>query len=237
MMQEIKKFVVVSMARSGTNALIAALRQHPNCYTDTELFHDKLIPRPHTARMSLAERDADPLAFLHAVIAEAFERKPVITHYGFKIFFGQNDALLESLIKDPCWQVVLLRRENSLDQFLSLKIALNTQVWNSREGDAAVKIHVDEQEFLDFKNEAEGLFNACVVWLEKVDQAYHNLDYSKVSAGDYGALCEFLGLAEPHDLVPKVKKQNPTRSADKVENPQVVQAMLSREGLSHLWVD
>lgn len=232
-----KKFLVVAMARTGSNALISALRQHPHCYTDFELFHGKHIPGPLAEKFSLSERDADPYAFLGEAVAEAIRRKPETQSYGFKIFFTHNDELLAKLIVDPAWPVVLMRRENTLDQFLSLRIAVDTNVWNSNDGTAKAKIEFKEKEFLFFKNRVDGFYENCEQQLKAAGQPFHRVSYADITAGNYGPLCDFLGLAEPHDLVPKLYKQNPTGTADKVENPDEARAVLERLGMAHFWVD
>jgi len=234
---EISKFVVVAMARTGTNALISALRQHPKCYTDFELFHDKQIPGPLGEKFSLEERDQDPHGFLDEAVAEALHRKPAMHSYGFKIFFEHNDALLSELITDPAWPVVLLRRENTLDQFLSLCIAVDTNVWNSKGGNAKAKILFKEKDFLFFKNRVDGFYADVERQLAAAAQPFWRFGYRDITEGNYGPLCEFLGLEEPHNLAPMLKKQNPVGTADKVENPDEVCHVLAKLGLTHLWVD
>ena len=225
------------MARTGSNALISALRQHPNCYTDFELFHRKHIPGPLAEKFSLSERDADAYTFLEEATADASRLKPEMQSYGFKIFFTHNDELLAELIAEPFWPVVLMRRKNTLDQFLSLRIAMDTNVWNSKDGTAKAKIEFKEKEFLSFKSRVDGFYENCEQQLKAAGQAFHRFNYEDITEGNYGPLCEFLGLAEPHDLAPKLQKQNPVGTADKVESPDEVRAVLERLGMAHFWVD
>jgi len=237
MASTLKKFIVVAMARTGSNALISALLQHKNCYADFELFHGTHIPGPLGKHFTPKERDADPYAFLEVAQNDSHRRKADTQHYGFKIFFGQNDTLLQQLIVNPEWPVVLMRRENVLDQFLSLQIAWATDVWNSNEGKDTAKTTLVENDFLRFKDEVDVLYWACEQKLKAAGQPFFKFTYADVAAGQYGPLCEFLELPKPHDIAPKVSKQNPARTADKLENPDAVYAMLQREGLVHYWVD
>ena len=237
MSHSIKKFAVVAMARTGTNALMSALRQHPGCHTDFELFHDEHIPGPLGQRFSLEKRDADPVAFLDAASAYRLQQKPGSRFYGFKIFFGQNDTLLNHLINDERWSLIVLKRENILDQYLSLQIATETQIWNSSEGEGRRKTEFNEAAFFRFKAEAESLYESFDKRLKAAGQPFHRLSYSDIRDGQYGALCEFLELPKPHDLTPKFRKQNPTATADKLFNPDEAKAILKRSGLMHFWVD
>jgi len=232
------KFAIIAMPRTGTNALVTALKTHENCYAEFEIFHNDVIYGPLAKDFTVAERDADTEAFLDFAVNAGRAWKSDVRCYGFKIFFGHNDAVMERLIKDPSWSLVLLRRENTLDQFLSLQIAFKTDVWNTGMGDKVAKVWLDEKKFLAFNAEVDGFYAWAERLLIEAGGPWTRFSYDDMAAGTYGPLCEFLSLEPPHDIAPpKLKKQNPPRTADKLENPDEVCAMLVREGLTHFWVD
>lgn len=233
----IKKFVVITMARTGSNALMSALMKHPNLYADYEIFHKQLISGLMEDRCSIEERNADPVGFLSQAVDLAVAAKPQSRAYGFKIFFGHNDKLLEQLIKDPDYSIVVLRRHNILDQYLSLEIARQTNQWTSRKGAKTQKITMTEKAFISFYNQVNELYSGVDQSLERSGKQAYSLCYEDVANENYDDLCDFLELDRHDDLRTGLKKQNPTCTADKVTNPRAVRKMLKKHGLLHLWVE
>jgi len=204
---------------------------------DYEVFHELHIPGPIGKRKSISERDRDPIQFLEFAEAFNLSQKPSMRHYGFKIFFGQNDPVLETLIADPEWQVIVLERRNRLDQYISLKIAEETNIWSSPEGNVSRRITVNEQAFIKFCAYVDGLYHDVRERLDAANQRYLNLFYNDIAASNYASLCSFLGLAQPHNLLPTFQKQNPVRTAEKLVNPDDALAFLKSRNLSHWWVE
>lgn len=144
-------YVVLCQARTGSTYLVRLLRSHPGVVSHGELFHPRAIyctgRRACMDATALAARDADPIAFLEALHAEAPPRAPV----GFKIIPSHSTTILDHVRARPGLRRIVLHRANLLAQFSSERIAESTGRFTQPTGATpAVRIPFDEETFLRF---------------------------------------------------------------------------------------
>ena len=232
------RFVMLTAARTGSNALASALDAHSDIYSDPEIFHPDRVFGNQLDIETPAERDIDPFAFLKRTEQRAAAIKPGAGVFGFKLFLDHNDTVKDQLIGDEGWKKIVLARKNTLDQFISLTIAHKLEHWVTHIAfDKTAKITLDIEAYSRFharmsKNFAhtrDTLFAHGADWLD--------LDYETVAGGDYKALLGFLGVNADEAIQPVTAKQNPAATASKVDNADELYRHLSQAGLDAMWVD
>ena len=149
MPQSLVKFAIVAAPRSGSNMLCTLLNGHPQVLCHHELFNPTGIFYALDLRESsfsvgtMADRDADPVAFLRRVWQQPLGRSRV----GFKTTWRQNPAVYESILSDPEINIILLRRANKVKSYVSFLVATQTGAWEAYHGQtpgtARVSVSVD----------------------------------------------------------------------------------------------
>src|SRR5207237_10395049 len=125
------RFVILAVARTGSNMLCTLLGSHPHVLCHHELFNPKGVYYALDLRGSafdlggVEERDRDPLGFVDRVWAAHRS----FTHVGFKMTPHQNQAVLDAMLHDPLVRKVVLRRENRVRTYVSRVIAETTGQW------------------------------------------------------------------------------------------------------------
>lgn len=172
------KFIVYGIPRVGSNYFISKLNQHPEIICHYEIFHkneiyygfeDKNIKVNTT--WDLKERDQAPYKFLNFIWENNYKNKAV----GYNIFPNQNDKIVEESAKDTNIKKIILKRKDILKNFISLKIAMKTQVWSSK--DTQNKPVVKDKRIIFDKNE----FKKYVFNMNKF---YSNLENNIALNGD-----------------------------------------------------
>jgi hypothetical protein len=137
-------FAVMAMPRSGSTRLCNILGQHPAIACHQEIFHPDEVQAFFTRDrpleiMDRARRDADPKAFLDRFIDLAETWFKGRAHHGFKVVFNnrQTRAATQVVGTDPRFNKIVLRRDNLLACYTSLRLAIETGVWQRVEGEAA----------------------------------------------------------------------------------------------------
>ncbi len=226
------------MARTGSNALVNAIGQHPNIHCDYEIFHKKKIYTAGESPFTIQDRDSDPTAFIEAVMNWNRQRHSSKSIYGFKLFINHNDIVLSEVLSDKNWQKILLKRDNILDQYVSHKIAMQSAVWATNNAEKhSIKVKVQKSEFLKYYGRVLSDYEKIEKVLENTSQSYLTLSYADVAGQAYDKVFDFLGCISSTDARPYLAKQNSAFSADKIENCDQVKKWLKKEGLEHFWVE
>lgn len=126
-----KQFVVLSISRSGTSALIEALATHPDVIVHGEIFHEKTEWHIHAeflATHDIKQRETDPVGFVKEILRSNFGRRVV----GFKMWRPQSEVACDYVLGNPDVVKIILERNNRLAAFSSGQLARRTQVWNVR---------------------------------------------------------------------------------------------------------
>jgi LPS sulfotransferase NodH len=234
-----KKFVILTMQRSGSNALVNALSRHAAVHCDYQTYHARALYANGTHPGTLEERDADPVGHLGRLMGWAKDAHPGKPVYGFKLFLSHNETVLGHVLADRSWQKVILRRENTLDQFISEEIARQSGAWTSNQEQGKPerpKVRVDWKRFLAYHKRVQADFEMVETRLKETGQDFLSLDYSDIAEQRFEKVFNFLHIDADAAVAPHLRKQNPAHTRDKIANPIQVRWWLWRHGLSHMWV-
>jgi len=232
------RFVNLTSARTGSNALASALHTHADIYSDMEIFHSERVFGHQLDCETLANRDADPLTFLARHEGRAATIKPDAKIFGFKLFLDHNAVVKDHLLADKSWKKILLSRQNTLDQFISLSIANLSQTWVSHlEFEKPEKICLDLEAYSRFHSKTQENFACERVALLSHGADWIELDYQSVAQSDFEPLLAFLGASTDVQLGHVTAKQNPPSTASKVSNPDEVRKFLREHDLEAMWVN
>jgi LPS sulfotransferase NodH len=202
-------FVILCQARTGSNLVQTELsRRWPEIRCLGEEFG------PHVRRNHPGETTADVMERVFAPTDD----HPVV---GCRLFYGHvSPAEFRAILAVPGMRVVHLQRRNALRRYVSLQIAVNTQVWARGRRKPAQRIDertvtIDVDQFIDTTLRAaehkarledviahsEGGVDVLEVWYEDVSE---HLD------AQLRRIAAFLGQGEPMvEAPPYLTRQNP----------------------------
>lgn len=137
-------FAVIAMPRSGSTRLCNILGRHPDIACHQEIFHPSEVQAYFAGDRTLDimdrdRRDADPKAFLDRFLAFGETWFKGRTHLGFKVLLNEHQARAATEIvgPDPRLSKIVLRRDNLLACYTSLRLAAESGMWQRVEGEAA----------------------------------------------------------------------------------------------------
>jgi len=223
-----KPFVVLSSSRSGTNYVLSVFHQmQPGACVLREVFRKgsdsvpdmvKLTGQPATELQPLAREDPVTLWETLTQAADTAHKRLAL-----KIFYYHQPA------SAPLWhriageaQIVHLVRRRLLDTFISLKRAEATGEW-MRIGEGpktqVPPITVDRGELAQFVRLRQR-------YVEAARARFSEADFTEIAFEDIAAdpalcaeaLAPILGVAAPHDVTIKVRRQNPLPPRETVAN-------------------
>jgi LPS sulfotransferase NodH len=153
-----RRFVVVGIARTGSTLVLDLLNAHRNAIAFGELFRSEHeigwdLPGCAGHRDAGALRDfrTDPSGFLDRHVFRPWPRR--VRAVGFKIFHYHArrppfDAVWQRLREDDAIRVIHVVRGNTLEQYVSLKLAERTGFWSSGDrrptSEPTVRLDVDD---------------------------------------------------------------------------------------------
>lgn len=220
-------FVILAEMRTGSNLLETYLASVPGLACHAELFNPAFVDHPRTGQVlgyDLARRDADPLGLLAAVRAQG-------GMVGFRLFHDHDPRVRDAVLADPaCAKIVLTR--NPLEMYVSRKVAAATDQWRlfnvARHRSARVRF--DAAEFAALLERLQAAQRLIQARLQSTGQAAFHIHYDDL--GDLevvNGLIRWLGLPQGLAELPRhMKKQNPGRIEDMLENPQDLAPGLAR---------
>lgn len=213
--------------RTGSNFLETNLNMLAGVTSYGEVFNPHFIGTADKSELfgfGIAERDADPFAFLDRL------RAATEGLAGFRFFDNHNPKVLDRLLNDAsCAKIILTR--NPLESYVSLKIVQQTEQWtlkNPRRLKSA-KVRFDSTEFARFLIDGQSFHFHLTSTLQTAGQAAFHIDYEDLqSLPVLNGLAAFLGVTDRLASIDEtLKKQNPGAVEDKVENPEEMTAALS----------
>ncbi len=234
------RVVVLGLGRTGSTLLCNMLRGVRDSCIDFELFHRTEIQYRSGKVLdaaALAERDADPVAWLEQYHDDC--RRRGYRLLGFKAFAHHDGRILEHVAADPQTRIVMIGRRNLLAQYSSQRIAERTGEWATPEGLAPkrAKIAFDPADFEKFERTVAMLEARLRQILGDRREGVLELDYLDLSAPEtIGRLSEHLDREAPAASGYALVKQNPGPIADRFSRPATVRAYLERRGLE-AWGD
>ena len=164
---------------------------------------------------------------------------------GCKVIRSQvTDSELESLLRLPGIRVVVLRRENVLRQFVSLKIAEKDEIWKqpahtSRSDVRSRAVEIGVEELLAYEEQQHQTYAQFEELI--AGMPVHHMAYEELTT-DFDAelvkLGEFLGAGLPNkSLTLKFLHQNPEPLRELISNYEVLRSDLMSAGHERfLWM-
>lgn len=189
MIKAYEKFIILSMPRSGSNYLSYLLHDHPQIISFGEVY-DKSVIWSQPEKIWLQGkpilkkiRDYFPMVFLKLFIFSRYPRS--ISAVGLRFFYQQVEyfpSVFNYLLRQNDLKIIHLKRRNILDNLVSLKIALKTDIWISlkQKKEPNVKIRLSYQVCLNY------FINTEKLW-KKYDKEFR--DFSKIDVY-YEDLCQ-----------------------------------------------
>ena len=160
----LNRFVIFSVARSGTTLLCSRLNSHPEILCHYELFAPNMISyAPNFQKIyggdreisredltsgrigidTVEGRERSPESFIVKVWQHNFGHKAV----GFKVIRGQNQNAVDLLVRDKNVKKILLLRQNKIRCYISRLIVEKTGVWSiSKDGFAYKNGKIQKEE-------------------------------------------------------------------------------------------
>jgi hypothetical protein len=133
-----KRFVILTTPRSGSSHLVALMNSHPQMCCLGELFNPKgtvLRELGMKNRQAMTQAGQTPLQFLDRIVSQLEERgqacKPV---FGFKMKLHHDPRMIDHVIDDPRWSVIVLERGDLMGQWTSMELAKQSGRWDTGRG-------------------------------------------------------------------------------------------------------
>lgn len=193
-----KKFVILSDARSGTSLLGATLNTHPEIVCHGEIFHPDptwhlkgtLQAMSTAEKIELQKNDPD-------FVALVFDQ-PGFAAVGIKMWHDQNPEWCGKFLEDTSCFKIIYERSNKLAQFSSGQLARMTNVWNLGIGK---KNDTRKVERLDFNGKH---FAAFLAHQNETFRKYRTrargpvmeLRYKDIAAGEFASVLGFLHVKD-----------------------------------------
>ena len=225
-------YAIVCQARTGSNYLVSLLGQHPEITAHNELFHEQTIwrlPTPIVDDAILRQRDADPLAYLQAVMAEC--STPV---FGFKHLLFYDESVIDFVMRGD-FKVIILERENVLAQFSSMAIAHQTGQWTLNPDDRPVEPHKlpwDEADFEVYRRDYVEAYAELYSMTSQRRAPWMRLRYVDLfTPRTIRRVFAFLAVSQQVPInLNTIRRQNSSHIVERFIQPALVQAYLARIG-------
>ena len=223
-------FCVLSTRRTGSGYLCSLLDSHPAICCHQELF-DRIDIGAVPVAPAVGDHEArarDPIRWLDTVIRASSEHDPRWRKIGFKLHLLQWPSVLERILFEPGFAILLLDRADRLAQYASQKIADATRLfkWTNDEPVPAVAVRFDADEFEAFARRHEDLYRMVRLVLRD-RQDVLELDYEHIFAPEtQRAVQGFLGVDPGVTLSAPERQQNPRDVLARFVNPDEVVSAL-----------
>lgn len=211
-------FAIIGAMRTGSNLLEKTLAALGDTICYGEPFNPAFIGGPRKVEVlgwDKELRDADPLAFLEAMITAEPKLIP-----GFRIFNDHNREALRQVLTDPNCARILLRRD-PLDSFISLNIAHATDQWilNRHKRRQEARIRFEHKAYAQYCKKLDQHYEDCERVMFEAGRDALRIDYSDLL--DRDALQRVASHIGSIGIPPKdapLLRQNPGHLSTKVEN-------------------
>lgn len=230
-MTDIIKFIVFSLARSGTSFLTTSLRSH----NDILCHGEALLPRhfeKHVfgpARTALSQKmvEDDPVGFVENLWTHSDGHQAI----GFKVFRGHSPDAHPTLLADNSITKIVLQRENCLASFSSGQIARVSGKWGSKrptdtERKETVPFHSDQ--FDKYRQRTEAYYHNI---LTTAQGPLIRITYrDNILNQNLAPVVGFLGLDNSIEMTSTKAKQLTHKITERFDEPDAVLAHLKKIG-------
>jgi hypothetical protein len=241
-----KRFAVFATPQTDSSQLIEMLDQHPQIRCLGELFSPKgtvLKELGWKTRKAMAQAAQSPVEFLDRIVAQLEEDESCKPCLGFEMMLHHDPRMIDHLIADPTWTVIVLERRDLLAQWLDMAMAKKNGRWEVggiQQGKRLAKDDDDDDlDDDDFdEDSADGAspvvrkvkFDAwrfeqfCFRMQARYSSTYHRLEkrkyfkvYTEEMDASFPELLQFLGV----DPMPGREARTPTKPLplrERIEN-------------------
>ena len=227
------RFVILATPRTGSNLLCTLLNSHPDILCHHELFNPRGVFLAIDQRDgpldlgTMAERDADPVAFLERAWAKDLGR-PVV---GFKTGLGQEGTAMDAVIEDPAVTKIVLRRRNRVKTFVSELVSLELDQWEVYDvSDLLARPHVtvDPRRLHENIARNEKFYSDLAARLDGLGQEAVDVDYEDLRRSEtQERVLAAVGVRTAAPLRARTVKQNPRDLREIVANYPALAAALA----------
>jgi LPS sulfotransferase NodH len=224
--ENIIRFVIFAVPRSGSNWLCSLLNSHPEILCHHEIFNpERMIysttyPEGHFNFGTVEERDCHPLA-VYQQIWQQSQGYPVV---GFKLNRGQNQVIFEQVLQEKKVKKIILKRQNQVRTFVSEMIAEKTQEWESypwsKRSQNTPSVYVDLEKLHQHIQTNHNYFKQITETLTTSNQSYLESTYEQIfDPTEHRRILDFLGVENSNfSLTAITSKQNTQPLQDLIVN-------------------
>ncbi len=231
-----QRFVILSIARSGTNYFSSKIAFLPGVlfawepfnnvldrwFDETDLFNG-LPSVTQNALRNVRLRDLNHEKFYASTFSPSSGlRLPNVSALGFKIFPNHSSQLFWRIATEPEMKVIVLERENRFDTFVSLIRAYRIWaplIWTGAPWTGTPEFgekdlfHFDPIFFASFVQSIDSIYEAIKLVLKQSRTEYIDLYYDQFTNSDkeVARACEFIGVnyVDYGSMVKKEITRNP----------------------------
>lgn len=198
--KKLKKFIILSRSRTGSNLLKSYLNAHPNIQAKGEIL-GRLEGKSY-----------------QSILNSAFTTQwPEVKSIGFKIFYYhpvdvKSPELWKSLIKMHDLIILHLKRKNVLKTIISQKVAQQTGIWSSKK---KLKTRKETQKIYFPPDELYSKIKQTIYWQSSAEQWFEghpflNIYYEDLISNPLNIYKQILNMFGLQYIEPKtdLKKQN-----------------------------
>ncbi|MEO1495392.1 MAG: sulfotransferase [Pseudomonadota bacterium] len=219
----VKRFIILSSGRSGSNLLSSFMKSHPKVFQHGEIFGEFQLESPLVRRRING-------AGLARYLDRRLSRMTTEDAAGIKILYHNLEAqygkargipgtemLMDHMRDSPTLRIVHLRREDKLAMLISMRLATELGQWVSGSyGDTTVTLPVDwVRDQFTWLEGWETRIAAHFPSDQLLDMSYEQLVAD--TPGEMARVFEFLSL-EAAPVSSRMSKQNKRSKAEAVEN-------------------
>jgi len=240
------RYVIISYPRTGSTYLVKVLNSCSNIICHSEIFHtdyksfsrsfldNSVLPKldlfDKIKKLDVIEklfklRNTKPLKFLDHIFSTNADA------VGFKIFPGQNDRILEYLIRDTSVRKIILNRKNLVRSYVSEQLAMESGRWDRYKNEQIslpTKVNISIDEFERYVNSIKGNISKIENQLSYGSQPFLKISYEDIfTQFPARKISDFLGV----DFVNMSfdvdqEKQNPFPLNEMIENYEEFESAL-----------
>jgi len=235
----IQPFVIIFLARTGSNFLASKLDSHPDILCHHEVFNPKCPHRFLSAKEGAVDldlgtakdRDSNPWQFINMVFRSPGVlpngRPNQVKAIGFKMSHVQGWMVFFSLMLNHNVKKVIVRRENLLKTYVSILFALKSREWidlsgrsnNELSQKVVSKVYVNPVSYMKYVRYRTLFYRSIRFFFKLTLQKVFEIEFKEIADGrKCRELILFLGLNDCVELHSKTQRQAQRALAERIEN-------------------
>lgn len=223
-----QKFVIIGLARTGTNLLCSFLHHSDEVCCAGEIFNkSRTLIGTQTVSDAVLNiyKKISPLYFLSNILwhNNYSQRIKAVGYKALREHIQNYPILLESIYKNKDVKVIFCKRRNYLARIYSEKIAALYDQWfiTSEEKRIKKKIYISSSECKKLFNFDKNFYDTITTNLQKNKIEYIDLyyeDFNNDINGELNKITNFINIEDIKQPQTHLKKQNVNKLEDVIEN-------------------